>query len=341
MNTKEEQAQKDDQDIAAITNGEGLLHYLENELHDLLHEDVLMFDFFQDAASDGMWYWDLIETDNEWMSPKFWKTLGIDPTTKQHLASEWQDLIYEEDLEVARRNLKLHLANPDFPYDQIVRYYHRDGSTVWIRCRGIAIYNSVGQAIRLLGSHTDLTPVMEKQQALIASQHKAEHLERYVNDLEHELNVTKSHLGFVERRLSECQPEDDFGFLNPNLFVITVNTLIRSAHAIGAKLITLRIDISSRNAIEQVAEISTKTLNVLKAVAPSYCFTRINENLICGVGIKISVEAAAEMVENINRQLYSVKWLTVKPQLDVTYKVINPLGEECSDFAHCCELLLR
>lgn len=340
MSAKENDKLQDAEHFAH-NDGDSFLHYLEGELHELLHQDVLMFDFFQEAASDGMWYWDLLEPENEWMSPKFWKTLGIDPATKQHFASEWQGLIYEEDLEVAKRNLKLHLANPDFPYDQIVRYYHRDGSTVWIRCRGIAIYNSEGQAIRLLGSHTDLTPVMEKQQELIAAQHKSEHLERYVCDLEHELNVAKSHLGFVERRLNECVPEDNFGYLNANMFWLTMNTLIRSAYSLSAKLIALRIDISSRNAIEQVAEIATKALKVLKAKAPSYCFTRINENLICGVGIKISVEAAAEMVENINRELYLINWLTVKPQLDVTYKVINPLGEECRDFAHCCELLLN
>ncbi len=32
-----------------------------------------------------------------------------------------------------------HLVDPHRPYDQVVRYTHVDGSTVWVRCTGIAI----------------------------------------------------------------------------------------------------------------------------------------------------------------------------------------------------------
>ena len=53
--------------------------------------------------------------------------LGYEPSVKAHLASEWQAVIFPEDLEVARANLEAHLANPDHPYDQIVRYQHKNG----------------------------------------------------------------------------------------------------------------------------------------------------------------------------------------------------------------------
>lgn len=318
----------------------GIMNYLEGELHELLHSDVLMFDFFQEAASDGLWYWDLIDQENEWMSPKFWKTLGIDPSTKKHLSSEWQDLIYKEDLEIAKRNLSLHLSNPDFPYDQIVRYYHQDGSTVWIRCRGIAIYNNNGEAIRLLGSHTDLTAIIEKQQALISSQNKVEQLQRYVGELEHELNIAKSHLGFVEQRLDDLKPEDDFGYTTSSTFVETMNTLVRNASAIGVQLVALRIDISSRNAVEQVAEFSTKINHVIKDLAPHLCLTRVNEHVLAAIGLVSKEEAVPLLIENINKKLHELKWLTVKPRLDVTYKLLEPDNIGCKNFEQCCKLIL-
>ena len=91
------------------------------------------------------------------MSPQFWLTLGFEPTQKKHLASERQDLINQDDLQTAMENFKRHCENPEHSYDQIVRYKHADGSTVWVRCRGIAIRDNNGNPVRMLGVHTDVT----------------------------------------------------------------------------------------------------------------------------------------------------------------------------------------
>ena len=55
---------------------------------------------------------------------------------------------------------------PDHPYDQIVRYRHRDGGTVWVRCRGLAVRNESGRPIRLLGCHTDVTALKRAEEDL-------------------------------------------------------------------------------------------------------------------------------------------------------------------------------
>lgn len=133
------------------------MNYLKNELYDLIKKDPKIFDFLQSGSLDGIWYWDLDNPEQEWMSEGFWEVLGIDPTTKQHLSSEWQDLIFKEDLEVALENFNKHCENPDHPYDQMVRYRHSDGSTVWVRCRGIAIRDETGKPIRMLGAHNNVT----------------------------------------------------------------------------------------------------------------------------------------------------------------------------------------
>jgi PAS domain S-box-containing protein len=132
-------------------------HYLKKELYSLVKSDDRFFDFLQAGAMDGMWYWDLETQADEWMNPRFWELLGYDPREKAHLASEWQDMIFQEDLETALDNFKKHCADPNHPYDQVVRYRHKDGSTVWVRCRGMAIRDETGKPIRMLGVHTDLT----------------------------------------------------------------------------------------------------------------------------------------------------------------------------------------
>ena len=132
-------------------------NYLKNELYNLIKEDSSIFEFIQSGSLDGIWYWDLEKPENEWMSPKFWETLGYDPEKKKHLAREWQDIIFQDDLKLATDNFEKHLADSNHPYDQIVRYRHKNGSTVWIRCRGMAIRGKNGKPLRMLGAHTDIS----------------------------------------------------------------------------------------------------------------------------------------------------------------------------------------
>ncbi len=141
-------------------------HYLKAELEGRLRDDPLLWRFFQQASLDGIWYRDLEKPENEYLSPEFWRTLGYDPANKKHLVSEWQDLIDPDDLEAATANLHAHLNDPDHPYDQIVRYRCADGATAWLRCRGMAIRDEDGRAIRLVSAHNDLTD--QKNQELVA-----------------------------------------------------------------------------------------------------------------------------------------------------------------------------
>lgn len=142
-------------------------NYLKSELYNLISVDDSIFEFIQSGSLDGVWYWDLEAPENEWMSPKFWETLGYDPNEKMHLASEWQDIIFQEDLKLAVENFEKHCSDPSHPYDQIVRYRHKNGSTVWIRCRGLAIRDKRGKAIRMLGAHTDITGLKETESKLM------------------------------------------------------------------------------------------------------------------------------------------------------------------------------
>ncbi|KAB3539014.1 diguanylate cyclase [Alkaliphilus pronyensis] len=141
-------------------------NYLKKELYQLVKRDSTIFDFVQAGFLDGIWYWDIENPENEWMSERFWETLGYDPKEKKHLAYEWQDIIFKEDLKAATSNFQKHCLDPNHPYDQIVRYRHKNGSTVWVRCRGIAIRDDSGEPIRMLGAHTDITSLKEAEEEI-------------------------------------------------------------------------------------------------------------------------------------------------------------------------------
>lgn len=141
-------------------------NYLKQELYHLIKSDESIFDFIQESSLDGLWYWDMEKPENEWMNPRFWTTLGYDPSEMPHKSSAWQHIIFQEDLSVAMTNFNRHCDDPKHPYDQVVRYKHKNGSTVWIRCRGLAIRDHSGKPIRMLGAHHDITKLKQAEEKL-------------------------------------------------------------------------------------------------------------------------------------------------------------------------------
>lgn len=175
--------------LASVSSEPSDAHYLKSELLTLLRtrEDVAAFLIL--ACLDGVWYWDLENPDHEWMSANFWTTLGYDPAAMPHRAAAWQNIIHPDDLQTAQKNFERHSADPDHPYDQIVRYRHADGSTVWIRCRGMAIRNDQGAPIRMLGAHADITAQKNKEIELARRNDELEALSRALRMRERELET--------------------------------------------------------------------------------------------------------------------------------------------------------
>lgn len=164
-------------------------HYLEQELYTRALESPEIFDFLQQGAMDGLWYWDLEHPEHEWMNAQFWELLGYDPASKDHLAAEWKDLINPDDLALAVENFERHCKDPSHPYDQYVRYRHQKGHTIWVRCRGIAIRDEKGNPKRMLGVHTDVTALKVAQAQLI---HTTQQLKASNQQLD-EFNAMVSH----------------------------------------------------------------------------------------------------------------------------------------------------
>ena len=190
-------------------------HYLEAELDSLARADGVMWQFLQQGSLDGLWYWDLEKPDNEWMSPEFWRLFGVDPSTKKHDPAEWQDMIFPEDRDLALENFHRHCEDPTHPYDQTVRYHHQDGSTVWVRCRGIAIRDENGKPIRMLGAHNDLTQVKRAEARALAekqaSEAASEELRSFAYAVSHDLKSPSNTIALLLselRRLDIDKPVD-------------------------------------------------------------------------------------------------------------------------------------
>jgi PAS domain S-box-containing protein len=150
----------------------GVEHYLEVELYRLFREDPRIFQFIDQGSLDGVWYWDIEHPEHEWYSPRFAEVLGYRPGEIPNRSAWWQEHIHPDDLATALESFDRHRDDPSVPYDQVVRYRHRDGSTIWVRCRGLLIRDDRGNPVRMLGAHTDLTELRK------AEDEGREHLEQ-------------------------------------------------------------------------------------------------------------------------------------------------------------------
>jgi len=139
------------------------MHYLEEELFDRFKKGGYLFSFLLQSSLDGFWYWDMENPEHEWYSSCFKRLFGYAGDEIPNLSSWWQENVFPEDLEVASENARKHLETPSHPFDQIVRYRHKDGSVVWVRCRGLAVRDENRKPVRMLGAHTDVSALMRER----------------------------------------------------------------------------------------------------------------------------------------------------------------------------------
>lgn len=141
-------------------------HYLESELQSAVGTDPAIFDFLQTNSLDGIFLWDLENQEHQWMSNNFWTILGYDPSDKPHKLSDWHEVIHQEDMEDTISNFKRLSQNPSATFDQVVRYRHKDGATIWMKCRGTILRDKNGKPVRILGVHTDITALKKAEEEL-------------------------------------------------------------------------------------------------------------------------------------------------------------------------------
>lgn len=299
-------------------------NYLKKELLEKVKEDPLVFEFIHSGVLDGIWYWDLVEPENEWMSPKFWTTFGYDPMAMKHRSAEWREIIFEEDLKVAMRSLDAHLHNANVPYDQILRFKHFDGSTVWVRCRGLALHDIDGKPVRMLGAQTDITPIMSKQQELVRHQLNKNQLQIKLDKVERELALEKMMREDQHHKFEKLQPKDEStGLWLPEqavleaekLYAISQRTLL-PFNLISLKLCNLE-QIENNFGVHEVQNKFAEMTLISEQFDQHIILTRYENDLILGFQIGYTKEDFGALSDVINASLEASLWSIVKPKWQV------------------------
>jgi two-component system sensor histidine kinase/response regulator len=128
-----------------------------------------------EATTAGMWDWNL-ETNEEYLSPAFKAMFGYADHEMENSPEAWQRIIFPEDLPPTVARFERHCATRGAePFSQYVRYYHKDGSTVYVLCSGKVIsWGEDGRPLRAVGCHVNLTEIYRIREDLEQAKARAE-----------------------------------------------------------------------------------------------------------------------------------------------------------------------
>jgi PAS domain S-box-containing protein len=121
------------------------------------------------ANPDGLFDADL-RTGTVFRSARWAEMLGYTDGELERTLGAWEALVHPDDLAGARERLGAHLKGETNYYNSEYRLRHKNGEWRWVLDRGKAQFDARGEAIRLVGTHTDITERKRMDEALRGSE---------------------------------------------------------------------------------------------------------------------------------------------------------------------------
>ncbi len=120
------------------------------------------------ASHDGFWDWDF-RTNKIYYSPRWKEMLGYEDAEFPNTLEAWKSVIFEEDCTKALQLVEDYNTGKIDQFLATQRFHHKSGSTVYILSRAIHLKDEQGQVIRMIGAHSDITEMIQIQEALESS----------------------------------------------------------------------------------------------------------------------------------------------------------------------------
>lgn len=126
-----------------------------------IKESEDLFNEILEGTLAGFWDWD-IEHNTEYLSPTFKAMFGYVDDEMESSPEAWQKIIHPDDLPLVFEHFDAHVKSKGvIPFDNYVRYFHKDGNIVNVSCRGKVVeWLANGDPKRMVGSHVEVTELV-------------------------------------------------------------------------------------------------------------------------------------------------------------------------------------
>lgn len=130
-----------------------------------LEQTTERFDLALKGANDGLWDWK-VGAKTVYLSPRYLEIIGYRPGELELSLDSIIDLVHPDEVGVVKYNQERFAVSESARLEQQYRIKHKEGYYVPVLCRVYKVNNKDGIAIRMIGTHIDLTETHLMQQKI-------------------------------------------------------------------------------------------------------------------------------------------------------------------------------
>ena len=133
---------------------------------DALRQSEERYQLAMDAASDGLWDWNVID-EKIYFSPRYQTILGYQPGELVGTPSAWRRMIHPQDKTDTVAFYHEQFAGSDVSFQSEFRMKRKDGSYANVRTKGKVVFrDDKGEPLRVIGTLVDITEQCEREREL-------------------------------------------------------------------------------------------------------------------------------------------------------------------------------
>mgnify|MGYP001794107787 CR=1 FL=1 len=121
-----------------------------------LRESEERWELTLEGTGDGIFDWNL-RTNQVFFSTQYKQMLGYTDSELENSYQGWRNLVHPEDIDSTEATWKAYINHQISQYRAEFRLLCKDNTYKWILARGMAQWNQNGKAIRMVGSHQDIS----------------------------------------------------------------------------------------------------------------------------------------------------------------------------------------